>query len=204
MNISLMPFALNSSYFSMYTGACELQEGVNAPGTPTSKSRSASALPMMVEGHAYTHKDVLASRRERDRFGGVVFLEGFLEREFISWLGLMLGKECRCLFVGGVDCTGSETLEEGRHRLRRCSYRSLIGSFVFILSRFFPRCFPRYIILRPLLDNWNDHSFGNDPRIPSIPRAGSMLPIHNDEREPPRRVAHSPASPSRSTPHPKR
>jgi hypothetical protein len=35
MWISLIPFALNSSYFSMYPGACEWHVGVKAPGTPT-------------------------------------------------------------------------------------------------------------------------------------------------------------------------
>ena len=35
MKISLTPFALNSSYFSMYPGACEWHVGVKAPGTPT-------------------------------------------------------------------------------------------------------------------------------------------------------------------------
>ncbi len=103
MKISLTPFALNSSYFSMYAGACELQEGVNAPGTPS--SGAGQWRRHQKDAHIITHKDGLASRRERERFGGVIFLDWFFERELISWLGRMLSEECRRLCVGGLGCT---------------------------------------------------------------------------------------------------
>lgn len=144
MKISLTPFALNSSYFSMYTGACELQEGVNAPGTPTLVvSRSVSALSMKRSRRPFTYNDGLASGREHDRFGNVIFLERFLKWELISWLSLMLSEECRRLCVGGLDCTGSEVSEYRGHGLKR---GAMIASHQLIVSYLYNRDFLSHVI----------------------------------------------------------
>ena len=56
-------------------------------------------------GRAYmTHEYVLARGRERDRRGGVRLLDGFVQRELVARLCLIVGEEGGYVGVGGMGC----------------------------------------------------------------------------------------------------